>query len=375
MAPFRNNETLLLSLPITGFNEDLQIRTGDDPCRTMMEFCGRNVKGRCLDQLVPPVQKVLERSWSDMQGNIELSDAYFCGCRRCNLRVASTDSEYSILLLGLLRRAVDSKDQKSPYLQEYNAKRVYLPREQKLHHYRHAIELVPSSGYIIDQLGLALKQYGRAKSAKLLFKNAVAKDIFPSEFQRPPKYVKGLPSQAWYEPSEFQFVDDLVLAFKDIHLEFERRTQNDRRNIVLQQEGLQESGKWEELVVMKHGKLFAGHAFPILVGTIKMINKAHAPTIEIFNVKFSILNPGTAIRPHCGPSNARLRMHITIEYEGGGAWIRVGKENRTWEREGSVLIFDDSFEHEVHHNGVHRRIVLIMDFWHPELVISERVYQ
>ena len=106
-----------------------------------------------------------------------------------------------------------------------------------------------------------------------------------------------------------------------------------------------------------------------------MINKAHAPTIEIFNVKFSILNPGTAIRPHCGPSNARLRMHITIEYEGGGAWIRVGKENRTWEREGSVLIFDDSFEHEVHHNGVHRRIVLIMDFWHPELVISERVYQ
>ena len=51
MAPFRNNETLLLSLPITGFNEDLQIRTGDDPCRTMMEFCGRNVKGRCLDPM------------------------------------------------------------------------------------------------------------------------------------------------------------------------------------------------------------------------------------------------------------------------------------------------------------------------------------
>ena len=31
-----------------------------------------------------------------------------------------------------------------------------------------------------------------------------------------------------------------------------------------------------------------------------------------FNAKFSILHPGTEILPHCGPSNARLRAHVTV---------------------------------------------------------------
>ena len=32
-----------------------------------------------------------------------------------------------------------------------------------------------------------------------------------------------------------------------------------------------------------------------------------------------------------------------------------------------VLIFDDSFEHEVWHEGGGPRVVLIIDVWHPEL--------
>ena len=33
-------------------------------------------------------------------------------------------------------------------------------------------------------------------------------------------------------------------------------------------------------------------------------------------------------------------------------------------------MFDDSFEHSVFHNGDHPRLVLILDVWHPELVMS-----
>ena len=39
---------------------------------------------------------------------------------------------------------------------------------------------------------------------------------------------------------------------------------------------------------------------------------------------------------------------------------------REWQ-EGEVLLFDDSFEHEVFHDGVGPRVVLIVDVWHPQL--------
>lgn len=31
------------------------------------------------------------------------------------------------------------------------------------------------------------------------------------------------------------------------------------------------------------------------------------------------------------------------------------------------MIFDDSFEHEVWHNGTAVRLILIVDVWHPDL--------
>ena len=44
---------------------------------------------------------------------------------------------------------------------------------------------------------------------------------------------------------------------------------------------------------------------------------------------------------------------------------------RTWQ-EGKFIVFDDSFEHEVWHKGTELRLVLIVDFWHPELPSHER---
>ena len=60
---------------------------------------------------------------------------------------------------------------------------------------------------------------------------------------------------------------------------------------------------------------------------------------------FSALTPGARLRPHCGPTNVRLRVHVGLEVE-AGARLRVGNETRAWV-DGGVLIFDDSFEHEV----------------------------
>ena len=101
---------------------------------------------------------------------------------------------------------------------------------------------------------------------------------------------------------------------------------------------------------------------------------AAARPMFFFNAKFSILAPGTHILPHCGPSNARLRAHVTLRApRGGGAAIRVGGETRAW-RDGDALVLDDSFEHEVWHNGTEPRAVLILDLWHPQLPPDEKSF-
>lgn len=44
---------------------------------------------------------------------------------------------------------------------------------------------------------------------------------------------------------------------------------------------------------------------------------------------------------------------------------------RTWE-EGKIMVFDDSFEHEVWHNGTDIRLILIIDVWHPDLTPDQK---
>ena len=46
-------------------------------------------------------------------------------------------------------------------------------------------------------------------------------------------------------------------------------------------------------------------------------------------VYFSILTPGTHIKSHCGPSNLKLRYHLTIQ-EDSKAKIRSGQQWKTW---------------------------------------------
>lgn len=44
---------------------------------------------------------------------------------------------------------------------------------------------------------------------------------------------------------------------------------------------------------------------------------------------------------------------------------------RSWQ-EGKVMILDDSFEHEVWHDGNSLRLIFIVDVWHPDLTPIEK---
>lgn len=51
--------------------------------------------------------------------------------------------------------------------------------------------------------------------------------------------------------------------------------------------------------------------------------------------------------------------------------VLIFTPSRNW-AEGKVLIFDDSFEHEVWQEADSYRLILIVDVWHPELSQTQR---
>ena len=84
---------------------------------------------------------------------------------------------------------------------------------------------------------------------------------------------------------------------------------------------------------------------------------------------FSCLEPGTRVAPHSGPTNVRLRCHLALEVP-PDCGMRVGGVERPWEP-GRCVVFDDSFEHEVWNDSRRRRVVLVLDLWHPDLTTDE----
>ena len=101
--------------------------------------------------------------------------------------------------------------------------------------------------------------------------------------------------------------------------------------------------------------------------------QASIPGLRVLRAGYSAIEGPTHLRPHCGWSNAQLKMHLGLRVprrpDGSGegcAMLRVGNETRTWARD-SVLMFDDSWEHEVVHACAAQRVVFQLVFAHPDL--------
>lgn len=81
---------------------------------------------------------------------------------------------------------------------------------------------------------------------------------------------------------------------------------------------------------------------------------------------FSVFQPGKRLPPHRGPYNGVLRLHLglLVPEHDGNLGIRIGPETRSW-NEGSVLVFDDAYEHEAWNETDKPRVVLFVDFEKP----------
>lgn len=81
---------------------------------------------------------------------------------------------------------------------------------------------------------------------------------------------------------------------------------------------------------------------------------------------FSILSPGYHIPPHRGVTKGIVRGHLGLIIPAARerCTMRVGDRVCTWE-EGKFLVFDDTYDHEVHNDTEEERTVLIVDFDRP----------
>ena len=150
-----------------------------------------------------------------------------------------------------------------------------------------------------------------------------------------------------------------------------------------QEEGLHE-GEWEQFTLYTAGSpTSASQRAPVAMRLLQMLaaDAGLRPRIMLEapgRAYYSKIRCNTHVRPHCGPTNHRLRLHWGLVIPSAQTLhIRVDCATRPW-LVGSALLFDDSFEHEVVFAGSGEprandtRIVLVFDVWHPEMTVQSR---
>ncbi|KAG6452415.1 hypothetical protein O3G_MSEX007611 [Manduca sexta] len=218
-------------------------------------------------------------------------------------------------------------------------------------------------------LGDALLLLGRYKEAEEVHKRGAALGHFLSPAQRSLYNVERLKSRPWWNIEQTPYARlarNLEASWKAILKEGEAA----RALYEQEKEGLKERGEWSQLDIFVRGQEIPGRCkkAPITCSIVRQ--ELAAVGCKRGQIKFSAMEAGTHVRPHVGPTNCRLRMHLGLSNT-EDTYIRVDKEIRQWQA-GKVLMFDDSFEHEVWHNGTGSRLVLIVDVWHPDLTPAER---
>ncbi|XP_024248392.1 aspartyl/asparaginyl beta-hydroxylase isoform X16 [Oncorhynchus tshawytscha] len=228
-------------------------------------------------------------------------------------------------------------------------------------------------GRFYFHLGDALQRMGD-DSAYKWYERGHQRGHFASVWQRSLYNVDGLKAQPWWTPKDTGYMD-LIKT-----LERNWRTIRDEALSVMDQttglfvpeeENLREKGEWGQFTLWQQGKK-AGescHSVPKTCGLLERYPEATG--CKRGQIKFSVMQPGTHVWPHTGPTNCRLRMHLGLVIPKTGCKIRCTNDTRAWE-EGKVLIFDDSFEHEVWQDANSYRLIFIVDVWHPELTQYQR---
>jgi AMMECR1 domain-containing protein len=190
-----------------------------------------------------------------------------------------------------------------------------------------------------------------------------------SPLQRCEHYVPGLRSAPWWDPAEIPIVGALESNYADILQEFDdfvlagslmlhpQSAGGPRKNLA--------DGDWSIVDLWSTSRLNEKNAVRAPVTASVLCGEPSLVNSDATLAYFSVVAPHSHVEAHCGPTNARIRVHLGLRVPAGGR-IRVGRETRSWVA-GRCLVFDDSWEHEVWNDAPTPRAVLLLDVAHPDL--------
>lgn len=194
---------------------------------------------------------------------------------------------------------------------------------------------------------------------------------FTHPHQQPQYFVPGIPSQRYYDKEDFEWTPMLEESFETLREEVLSIIQNDHQQqfgeFCTELENLMTG--WNTMAFYVNGRRQqdACERAPHLAEIADAMLEYEEGELTMV----SALNPRSHIPPHVGPLNGILRCHLPLHIP-NGCGLRVGGEDVEWE-EGKVLVFDDSFVHEVWNDSDEVRIVLFFNAWHPCLSENERL--
>ena len=203
------------------------------------------------------------------------------------------------------------------------------------------------------------------------------------QLQQPTSYYfPGLPQRRYYERSELPWAAQIEAAAPAIKAElldylaggedaFSPYIVTDPTRPRTEYHGLIDNPDWSTLYIFSNGHRVPEmeERFPKTLAAVEQLDLPRMG-VRAPSILFSRLAPGARIPPHHGVMNARLICHLPLIVP-PGCGFRVGGEVREW-REGELLVFDDTVEHEAWNDGSSDRIILIFDVWRPEVTSDER---
>jgi tetratricopeptide (TPR) repeat protein len=229
------------------------------------------------------------------------------------------------------------------------------------------------------------KQYGRGALRRV--EQAVRihlhleQPVFPDPRQKPTfLFFPGLPATPYLDKELIPQIEGLEASANEIRAELlallpsaagRERVFHTGELEQANLRGLEEPPSWNGYYFFRHGERRADNcaACPNTAAALDALPLARVPGHGP-EVLYSVFSPGTHLLPHCGVTNTRVVGHLPLLIP-EDCELRVGGEDHHW-REGEVVVFDDTYDHEAWNRSDRTRVVMIFDLWNPFLSVPER---
>jgi beta-hydroxylase len=180
--------------------------------------------------------------------------------------------------------------------------------------------------------------------------------------------LAGITSRPFHDPASFEWMRAFEERFDEIRAEAEAVLSIHKESVDIYKYPGLDGDQWKAFkFVARHKPLEEKMKLcPVTASLLKTV-----PGYPIFrDAMFSILAPGGEISRHRDVANIFLTAHLGLITPPGG-FVEVGGEARPW-KEGEFVVFDSSYEHRALNPSNAPRVVLLIDFLHPEITEAER---